>query len=147
VEDAVVQSGDAAFSQFHPGAGDEGDGAGEVGLVADQQHLATAGRQLQGVEVSAGQTVVFLNRAIKGGAGELGGSLGSNLGAREANVQTRTESLEGLAGRAGLAFPLLGQVTLGVGLTGAVLRIPVTEQPDHSVKLPIDERLVSWRPP
>ena len=61
---------------------------GEVRLVADQHHLAAARGQLQGVEVSAGEASILLDPAIKGGAGQLGGPLGADLRARQANVQT-----------------------------------------------------------
>ena len=60
VQGGGVAGGEAALLQLDPGVGEVVDGAGEVGLVADEQHLAAPGGQLERIEAAAAESLVDL---------------------------------------------------------------------------------------
>src|SRR4249919_3087317 len=131
MEEVVVEAGDAALLEFHARAGDERHGAREVGLVADQHDLAAARGQLQRIEVSTGEPVVLLDRAVEPLAGEYRGPSGPDLWAGQADVELDAESLQRLARGDRLALALPGQVAFGVRLALAILSVSVPQEPDH----------------
>ena len=98
--------------------------------MADEQHVAEPGGQVEGVERLAGQRAVDRDLDPERRAGQLGGLQRAQLGARQAGVDVGAEPLERAAGGLGLMDPALGQRTLVVG--EAVRRLGVAKQPEHA---------------
>src|ERR1041384_5266113 len=79
-ERAAVDTRQAALAQLRPGAGEAGDLGGEARLVADQEHVAAAGGEAEGVEVAAAQLCRGLDSEAEGLTGEARRLCGAYLG-------------------------------------------------------------------
>ena len=92
---------------------------------------AEAGRDAFGIEAPAGQLGCDLHREPERLAREQRRVSRAHARARQARVERHAERLQRRAGGARLLPALLRQRPLGVGPAVRVLRVRVTQQPDH----------------
>ena len=134
-QERSVDRGEAALLQLHPRAGGRADRAREVGLVADQQDLAPAGRQLLGVEVAAPEAPRISSTSTPssraGDAGRCRGPAPSGW-SRQASIFTPSAASAVPAARAWRS-PFSVSSPRGV-VGGVVLGVAVAQQPDHRLE-------------
>ncbi len=114
------------------------DRTGEVGLVADEQDVASAGRQVERVEVAAREAFVEARPRRRAARRRARPSRRARtFGLEQAGVELDAEALQRARRRARACLsPFAGQLALGVVLPrGAVLGLAVSQQPDHVVAL------------
>src|SRR5205085_1411077 len=111
------------------GAGRGVDRHGEVGVVADEQHVAESSGQLLGIEWPTRQSRLVPRLKAKRLAGEPRRVVGANLRTRQACVELYAERGQGQSRRAGLLLSLCGERSLRI--RRPLRGLAVTEQPDH----------------